>query len=777
MLETKVDDELAVLRRLRTRARSEKENDDVYQSPYAHSTTKLRSSTATTRSSSTSIGSSVTTRPITRASLTAMAGGDAVGRLTLPSSVTPRHPSVPPLHSTTTTRASTIGLVRPIEKPVRQSERIAATENKKLVEEAQPQQQQPHKPQQVAQVPERIFECVLDDEGCVTSRCFIKGKFLGKYAGKIVAKSSLVKPKAKQKSLSDLLRRRKRISEPEVRFYIRQLIDGIEYLHSNLVIHRDLKLGNLFLTSDMEIKIGDFGLATRLDTMYDRKRTMCGTPNYIAPEILNGMKGDGHSFEVDIWSMGVVMYTLLVGRPPFETEDVKDTYKRIRANQFRFPEDTTVSESAQSLIRSILRSEPHLRPSLRAILAHPFFKDEPTPASLPKAALLITPPDCKRKPVATGSPVAERDRASVNPMRATHPVPPAPRRYPLRSRDVNAQSSSGGELAPEEDRPVLYSGSAKRDVKRSERVGITTTRSGESALPAPSSSPSLSSKRSEERPNVSTTQDPLETIFLTLSRLFALEETGNQKEKLDEFSSATAIVDAAKRLKEIREETGARSDEKLVLATLWVSQWVDYTSKYGMGYMLSNGCSGVYFNDSTKAIASADDQFFEYLERTSDATNAVEHRVRYTVGKHDPSLTKKVTLLKHFKSYLVDGRAENEEAELLESQLAQLPHSRTDRVDENAPMEFVKKWVKTRHAVLFCLSNDTFQINFFDSSKLVISQEGRVVTYLDKDGELAVFASAMVILKNERPDLLKRLRYSKDMLQQMVKVYATSSDK
>uniref|UniRef100_K3X142 POLO box domain-containing protein n=1 Tax=Globisporangium ultimum (strain ATCC 200006 / CBS 805.95 / DAOM BR144) TaxID=431595 RepID=K3X142_GLOUD len=193
-----------------------------------------------------------------------------------------------------------------------------------------------------------------------------------------------------------------------------------------------------------------------------------------------------------------------------------------------------------------------------------------------------------------------------------------------------------------------------------------------------------------------------------------------------------------------------------------------------MGYMLSNGCSGVYFNDSTKAIASPDDQFFEYLERTSDAANAAEHRVRYAVGKHDPSLAKKVTLLKHFKSYLVDGRAESEEAELLEAQLAQLPQSRTDRVD--AQMEFVKKWVKTRHAVLFCLSNDTFQINFFDSSKLVISQEGRVVTYLDKDGELAVFASALVILKNERPDLLKRLRYSKDMLQQMVKVYATDRE-
>ena len=158
--------------------------------------------------------------------------------------------------------------------------------------------------------------------------------------------------------MSDLMRRRKRLSEGEVRFYMRQLVEGLAYLHKALVIHRDLKLGNLFLTSDMRLKIGDFGLAARLDDPDDRKRTMCGTPNYIAPEILNGQRGDGHSFEVDIWSTGVVMYTMLVGRPPFETDDVKATYKLIRANQYDFPETAHVSRSAQSLVRSILRNDP-----------------------------------------------------------------------------------------------------------------------------------------------------------------------------------------------------------------------------------------------------------------------------------------------------------------------------------------------------------------------------------------------------------------------------------
>jgi polo-like kinase 1 len=119
------------------------------------------------------------------------------------------------------------------------------------------------------------------------------------------------------------------------------------------VIHRDLKLGNLFLDSDMRIKVGDFGLATKLTHKDERRRTICGTPNYIAPEILEGKTG--HSFEVDVWSTGVIMYTFLIGKPPFEAKDVKSTYKRILANAFSFPEQYPVSEHARSLIRTILQ--------------------------------------------------------------------------------------------------------------------------------------------------------------------------------------------------------------------------------------------------------------------------------------------------------------------------------------------------------------------------------------------------------------------------------------
>jgi len=153
--------------------------------------------------------------------------------------------------------------------------------------------------------------------------------------------------------MSELLKRRKKLSEPETRYYLIQIVESLRYLHNNLVIHRDLKLGNLFIDGNMRIKLGDFGLATKLTYADERRKTICGTPNYIAPEILEGK--NGHSFEVDIWSTGVILYTLLVGKPPFESKDVKSTYKRILSNSYSFPDHTYVGLDAKSLIRKILQ--------------------------------------------------------------------------------------------------------------------------------------------------------------------------------------------------------------------------------------------------------------------------------------------------------------------------------------------------------------------------------------------------------------------------------------
>lgn len=104
----------------------------------------------------------------------------------------------------------------------------------------------------------------------------------------------------------DFLRKRRRLTEAEVRYYMKQVIEAVQHMHIHRVIHRDLKLGNFFLTTDMVLKIGDFGLAATIKHDGERKKTICGTPNYIAPEVLFDTQ-NGHSYEVDIWSLGVVL--------------------------------------------------------------------------------------------------------------------------------------------------------------------------------------------------------------------------------------------------------------------------------------------------------------------------------------------------------------------------------------------------------------------------------------------------------------------------------------
>lgn len=173
-------------------------------------------------------------------------------------------------------------------------------------------------------------------------------------------------------TLNELLKRRKRLTDLEVQCYIIQIIKALKYIHNHKIIHRDLKLGNLFINNKLELKLGDFGLAAKIEYEGQKRHTVCGTPNYIAPEVLE--KKNGHSYQVDIWSLGVIMYTLYYGKPPYETTDVKLTYKKIKVNDYTFPEPIKVNYNAKKLISSILNLDPTKRPNLDDILDHEYFK-------------------------------------------------------------------------------------------------------------------------------------------------------------------------------------------------------------------------------------------------------------------------------------------------------------------------------------------------------------------------------------------------------------------
>ncbi|KAI3384445.1 hypothetical protein SNEBB_001280 [Seison nebaliae] len=188
-----------------------------------------------------------------------------------------------------------------------------------------------------------------------------------------------------KRSLMEMHKRRRKITEYETRYFLLQLISGIQYLHNERIIHRDLKLGNIFINDEMNLKIGDFGLATLMQSRSKKKKTLCGTPNYIAPEVLTK---SGHGFEADIWSLGCIMYVLLIGKPPFETTSLKDTYDRIKRCVYERP--TTISSEAENLISMMLSLSPELRPVASSLKRHKFFNGY-TPTTLPQSCLTTAP--------------------------------------------------------------------------------------------------------------------------------------------------------------------------------------------------------------------------------------------------------------------------------------------------------------------------------------------------------------------------------------------------
>ena len=125
-----------------------------------------------------------------------------------------------------------------------------------------------------------------------------------------------------------------RLPEEEAKSLCSQIIEGLIYLHSNGILHRDLKLGNLLLSEDRSlVKIADFGLAVKLKNFSEERNTMCGTPNYISPEIINRQP---YGLASDMWSFGCILYACLTGSPPFESSSIKDTFLKlsIRINHY-----------------------------------------------------------------------------------------------------------------------------------------------------------------------------------------------------------------------------------------------------------------------------------------------------------------------------------------------------------------------------------------------------------------------------------------------------------
>jgi len=172
---------------------------------------------------------------------------------------------------------------------------------------------------------------------------------------------------AKGGELYKHLKAKKRFDEDTAAEYIMSLASALDYIHQHNVIHRDIKPENILLDGNGNLKLADFGWAVH--TPLHRRTTVCGTLDYLAPEIV---MGEDHDKKVDNWSLGVLTYEFIVGRPPFHAVGDKATYLKIKAGELRFP--SHVSSAAEDFIRCLLQRDPSQRMNLSDIHAHPFTK-------------------------------------------------------------------------------------------------------------------------------------------------------------------------------------------------------------------------------------------------------------------------------------------------------------------------------------------------------------------------------------------------------------------
>lgn len=420
------------------------------------------------------------------------------------------------------------------------------------------------------------------------------------------------------KTLNNLLQRRKRLSELEAQCYLIQLLSGLKYLHSKKIIHRDLRLEHLFLNEKLELKIGDFAHATKIEVEGERKSSICGAANFMAPEVYEG----SHSYEADIWSVGIVLYTILIGKAPFHADKAHTTSNRVKTGKFVFPESVNISQASKDLISQILVVDYKIRPTIDEILNSDFFNQGyEIPKVMNLSTLAAPPPEPKGK---------RKTQKLLSPRRSEMP-------------------------------------------KLSEKI-----------------------TQNQFRANVKMQG----TVF---------------------------------------EGYGAEGE-------VHVKKWIDYTWKYGFGYLLSNGNCGVSFRDSSRMILNSTTSQIFFMDKSVNNKSKI---TEYTLTDLPEELRKKATLLQYFKAYL------ETDSEILLKEY------------ENTLPIYVKKYMITRHGALFRLSSKTVQMNFTDHSELTLNCDSKIITFANRKGERTQLPLSKA-LQSSNVEVTRRIAYTRDAIRHMV---------
>ncbi|KAJ8413979.1 hypothetical protein AAFF_G00065770 [Aldrovandia affinis] len=626
---------------------------------------------------------------------------------------------------------------------------------------------QKKKSEEHAQGPTETCSRVITDSA--TGKCYCRGKVLGKggfakcyeltdlatgkvYAAKIIPHTRVSKPHQREKidreiqlhkalhhkhivhfyqhfedkdniyilleycnrrSLAHILKARKVLTEPEVRYYLRQIVSAMRYLHDHDILHRDLKLGNFFVSECMELKVGDFGLAARLEPLGNRRRTICGTPNYLSPEVLNKQ---GHCCESDVWALGCVMYTMLLGKPPFETTNLKETYRCIREARYTLP--SSLSLPARQLIASMLSKNPQDRPSLEDILIHDFFTQGFTPERLPVTCCHSAPDFHISSPAKSFFKKAAAALFGGKKEKAKY--------YETLNK-----------LTKEEDEIYKLS----QDLSKA-TIGQPCCRQDEKPPSAPAGKPVAMVKESRQR-----NQDAVHTIVR--GSLGSCSSEG-----LEDSTAVSVVASVTSVLRGSLENMPEGDDfpnENLGSNFLWVTKWVDYSNKYGFGYQLSDHIVGVLFNNGTHMSLLSDRRTVHYYAELG------QYSV-FPVADVPEQFVGQVTILKYFSHYMEENLMDGSDV--------------VSVMDASVPQLYLLQWLKSDRALMMLFNDGTFQVNFYqDHTKIILCslKQEYLLTYINEERVSSTFRLRTLLASGCPDELRHRMEYALNMLLQKAK--------
>ena len=339
----------------------------------------------------------------------------------------------------------------------------------------------------------------------------------------------------------------------------------------------------------------------------------------VAPEVINKK---GHSYEVDVWSLGCILYTLLLGKPPFETSSLKDTYSKIRKNDYLIPENR-ISREVVLLIQRCLRHEPYDRPTMQQIYMDAFFTGF-IPATLPTSVCTVAPRYSVMVPLNQAQQqtiITAGKTATQSAVTAT--IPAQQQRRPFTEQQQNEQAliASRHQQVVTLPTPILMS-ERPTDVHGVGRPASAAPNQTDIALSSQMARQLTGLDGGGFVPGGATNEEINDDLHLAIDLQRQLEHLIQMKpnEKIDR-----------------RED---EAEDPASAPMLWISKWVDYSDKYGLGYQLCDDSVGVLFNDSTRLIMTAGGaENLQYIDR-----EGFEHLC--TMKDYSDQLKKKVTLLK-----------------------------------------------------------------------------------------------------------------------------------